>query len=199
MKFARFVLSPPTFRRPDSIGAVESISIDLADSIGHRNHVRSCAMKSSRFPVSLRYLGLAFLLLILPTSTTHAQTYIFGKADFPVGTAPLWIARGDFNGDGISDLAVVNESSNTVSVLLGNPDGTFASQVSYDTGVGPLSIVTGDFNGDGNLDLVVTNADCTSQVPPQPPICNGTTFSILLGNGDGTFRSHIDYSSGNQP
>jgi len=156
-------------------------------------------MKYPRFPVSLRYLGLAFLLLILPASTTQAQTYIFGKADFPVGAAPLWIARGDFNGDGISDLAVVNESSNTVSVLLGRPDGTFASQVSYDTGVGPLSIVTGDFTGDGNLDLVVTNADCTSQVPPQPPICNGTTFSILLGNGDGTFRSHIDYSSGNQP
>jgi hypothetical protein len=199
MKFARFVLPARTFRRPDSIGAAESIFIDLADSVGRRNHLRSCAMKSSRFSVSLRYLGLALFLLILPAPTTQAQTYIFGKADFPVGAAPLWIARGDFNGDGISDLAVVNESSNTVSVLLGNPDGTFAPQLTYDTGLGPLAVVTGDFNGDGNLDLAVTNGDCTSQIPPQPPICNGTTFSILLGNGDGTFRSHIDYPSGNQP
>jgi len=155
-------------------------------------------MNASRFLASLRYLGLAFLLFILPP-TIQAQTYIFGKADFPVGTGPLWIARGDFNGDGIMDLAVVNESSNTLSVLLGRSDGTFAPQVTYDTGLGPLAVVTGDFNGDGNLDLAVTNGDCTSQIPPQPPICNGSTFSILLGYGDGTFRPHIDYPSGNQP
>ena len=74
-------------------------------------------------------------VLLLSAITTQAQTYIFGKADFPVGTAPLWVARGDFNGDGISDLAVVNESSNTLSVLLGKSDGTFAPQVTYDTGL----------------------------------------------------------------
>ena len=156
-------------------------------------------MNSSRFLASLRYLGQALVLLMFPAFAAQAQTYIFGRADFPVGTGAVSIARGDFNGDGINDLAIVNEADSTVSVLLGKSDGTFASPVTYATGVGPLGIVAGDFNGDGNLDLAVTNGDCTSQVPPNPPICNGSTFSVLLGNGDGTFRPHTDFSAGVHP
>jgi hypothetical protein len=133
--------------------------------------------------------------LLLSAVAAHAQTYIFGRADFAVGTGAISIAMGDFNGDGIIDLAVVNEADNTVSVLLGKVDGTFAPQVTYATGLGPLSIATGDFNGDGNLDLAVTNGDCTLQMPPLPPGCNGSTVSILLGNGDGTFQPQVDYAT----
>jgi hypothetical protein len=155
-------------------------------------------MKSSGFFASIQYLERAFLLLMLPTLAAQAQTYIFGRADFPVGTGAVSIARGDFNGDGINDFAVVNEADRTVSVLLGKSDGTFAPQVTYATGVGPLAIVTGDFNGDGNLDLAVTNGDCTLSYD-NPPDCTGTTVSILLGNGDGTFQPHVDYAAGNHP
>jgi len=59
------------------------------------------------------------------------------------------VAVGDFNGDGIPDLAISNESSSTVSILLGKGDGTFQSQVSYATGAYPYSVAVGDFNGDG--------------------------------------------------
>src|ERR1700733_7982860 len=98
-------------------------------------------------------------LFLLSAMLAHAQTYIFGRADFPVGTGAISVAAGDFNGDGITDLAVVNEADNTVSILLGKEDATFAPEVSYAPGLGPLAIATEDFNGDGNLDLAVPDGN----------------------------------------
>ena len=60
---------------------------------------------------------------------------------------------GDFNGDGRLDLAVANSSSNTVSILLGNANGTFQAAQNFATGAGPMSVAVGDFNKDGKLDL----------------------------------------------
>jgi hypothetical protein len=85
------------------------------------------------------------------------------------------IVAGDFNGDGRTDLAVANSGSNTVSVLLGNGDGTFQNQVVYAVGSHPVALVAGDFNGDGLTDLAVANQ-------------LDNTVSVLLGNGDGTFQ-----------
>jgi hypothetical protein len=100
--------------------------------------------------------------------------------------APGSIVVADFNGDGKLDLATANGyGSNSASILLGNGDGTFQAQVQYPTGLSPNSIATADFNGDGKLDLVVANSD---------PSAN--TVSVLLGNGDGTFKAHVDYPTG---
>ncbi len=96
------------------------------------------------------------------------------------------VAVGDFNGDGKLDLVTANNVDNTVSVLLGNGDGTFASQVTYPVGNYPSSVATGDFNGDGKLDLVTTNY-------------NDNTISVLLGNGDGTFASQLVSPVGKSP
>jgi len=95
----------------------------------------------------------------------------------PVVFAPIAIVTGDFNGDGKLDLAVVGTTS--VSILLGNGDGTFQTDVQYSVGSGPVAIATGDFNGDGNLDLVVVDS-------------GDATVSILLGNGDGTFQQSFE-------
>jgi hypothetical protein len=151
-------------------------------------------MRSSRFCGSVARDRVRLLLLLLLSVTTQAQTYIFGRSDFPVGAGAISIATGDFNGDGILDLAVVNEAGNTVSVLLRKSDGTFAPQVTYATGLGPLAIVTGDFNGDGNVDLAVTNGDCV--LTRYGLSCGVSTVSILLGNGDGTFRPHFAFQTG---
>lgn len=104
----------------------------------------------------------------------------------PAGTNPQAAVTGDFDGDGALDLAVANYSSATVSVLLGNGDGTFQAAKTSATGGGPRSVAVGDFDADGALDLATANA---------------ADVSVLLGNGDGTFGapSSIDLGFGAAP
>ncbi len=100
------------------------------------------------------------------------------------GDDPASIVTGDFNGDGVVDLAIVNPEASTVDILLGNGNGTFQTpeQLIF---FYPSGAAVGDFNGDGILDLCVLNAD--------------NTVSILLGNGDGTFQAGTTYPVGALP
>jgi sugar lactone lactonase YvrE len=98
------------------------------------------------------------------------------------GAGSYGVASGDFNGDGFMDVAVENYIANTVSVLLGNGDGTFQPQVSYAVGTSPERVLVADFNGDGVLDLVVANT-------------GSNNLSVLLGNGDGTFKTQATYAA----
>src|SRR5207245_3543929 len=103
---------------------------------------------------------------------------------FGVNGARLWyIAVGDFNGDGKLDLAVTDNANNTVSVLLGNGDGTFQAAQTVPVGTNPALVAVGDFNGDGKPDLAVSNV-----------VSN--TVSVLLGNGDGTFLPALNFPVG---
>src|SRR6266853_850729 len=95
-------------------------------------------------------LGL-FGALSVCGSLAFAQRYMFGRADFTTGAGPQSVALGDFNGDGRQDLAVVNRGSNSISVLLGNGDGTFQAAVEYGAGAAPVWASAGDFSGDGKL------------------------------------------------
>jgi hypothetical protein len=103
-----------------------------------------------------------------------------------VGSGPDALVAGDFNGDGRTDLAVANQEDNTVSVVLGNGDGTFQPEFTYTVGSYPAAIVAGDFNGDGRVDLAVANS-------------RDGTVSVLLGNGDGTFQPQVTYRVGSGP
>jgi hypothetical protein len=73
------------------------------------------------------------------------------------GSIPYSVAFADFNGDGKADLATANAGSNTISVLLGNGDGTFAAPLSPPAGTDPVFAAVGDFNGDGIPDLAAAN------------------------------------------
>jgi hypothetical protein len=103
--------------------------------------------------------------------------------------APLLL---DFNGDGKLDLALADQGGG-VSVLLGNGDGTFAAATNFPIGGGAeaSAIVAGDFNGDGVLDIAASN--------PGPPDFTGSTVSVLLGKGNGTFGPPTDFIVGSDP
>ncbi len=102
----------------------------------------------------------------------------FSGSPIAVGSYPEAVKIGDFNNDGILDLVVANSGDDTLSILLGNGDGTFtpASGSPTSAGVGdfPFFIAVADFNGDGNADLAVVNG-------------RDNSLSLLEGNGDGTF------------
>jgi hypothetical protein len=108
------------------------------------------------------------------------------------GVEPLSIAVGDFNGDGILDLAVTNLNDGnpipgTVTILIGKGNGFFRPTAeSPVTGPVPYSVAVADFNGDGKADLAVANA-------------GNNTITILLGRGDGSFVSPVSPATGTDP
>ncbi|MED1798509.1 FG-GAP-like repeat-containing protein [Brevibacillus porteri] len=111
-----------------------------------------------------------------------SQTIPFSTL-FP-GSVLGQIAAADFNGDGSSDLAVTDQSSNNrVFILFNNGDGTFAAPVAYSTGVFPVvsesfAIAIGDFDGVNGLDLAIANRGQLA----------GTSFiTVLLNDGSGVF------------
>jgi hypothetical protein len=105
-------------------------------------------------------------------------------------SGPASVAVGDFTGDGLLDLAVTNQRGNTVSVLLGNGDGSFQAPRTFAAGLDPQSVAVGDFNGDGKLDLAVAD---------YAPLGVSGTVSVLLGNGDGSFQAARTFAAGIGP
>ena len=107
-----------------------------------------------------------------------------------VGQSPVAIATSDFNADGIPDLAVVNQTDNSVSILLGssNADGTFGAALGspLQTATTPAGIAVGNFTGGTVPSLAVTN--------------KGTgTLGIYIGLGSGTFSSRIEIATPASP
>lgn len=114
--------------------------------------------------------------LVVPNHLLIGQ----GDGTFSIGnayTADLGVSSAvvaDFNGDGKDDLAVSNTFSGTVSILIGNGDGTLQSAQNFLSGLYPSAMISGNFSH--NIDLVVVNFDSNS-------------ISRLPGNGDGSFQA----------
>lgn len=107
---------------------------------------------------------------------------------YPAGNGAQSVASADFDGDGDADLVAATTYDGTVSIHLNDGYGGFATgdPAFYPVGSYPRDVVCADFDDDGNADIAVANS-------------GGSTVSILLGNGDGTFDAAVDYSPGMTP
>lgn len=112
------------------------------------------------------------------------------NTDHITGRGPASLAIGDLNGDGRLDVVTADygygTGSDSVSVLLGNGDGTLGARSDYLVGRFPKSVAIGDLSGDGRPDLAVANSE-------------SDFFTVLLGNGDGTFGLRREYATPNHP
>jgi hypothetical protein len=93
---------------------------------------------------------------------------------------------GDFNGDGVQDLAAANENSNNVSVLIGTGTGSFGAASNFPAGANPEWVAVGDFNGDGVQDLATANR-------------TSNNVSVLIGTGTGSFGAASNFPVGANP
>lgn len=108
---------------------------------------------------------------------------------FPGTFGGFDVVVGDFNGDGIPDIAASSRDAGAVNILLGIGNGNFQAAVSYNAALpnfGPTNLVVGDFNKDGKLDILASQNQ-------------GSTVSVLFGKGDGTFSAPLFLASNNNP
>src|SRR5574341_1776812 len=119
-------------------------------------------------------------LLVSPSisGSQHVPPPAAAPLHEPTGLVPHAVALGDFNGDGIPDIAVPAAAERKVTVLLSDGKGGFAGNDTYPTGRGPSWVEVGDWNGDGKLDLVTANT-------------GGGSLTLYFGDGTGKFGSHM--------
>jgi hypothetical protein len=137
---------------------------------------------------------IALILVCCSPFVFAAAPRFLTAPSYPAGPLPSSVGFGDFNGDGILDLAVTNlQEAGTVSVLMGRAGGSFHLPVSYSTGaLNPVAIAVADVTGDPKLDMVVLNSCNNGQCP------NGS-MAVLPGNGDGTFQAAVNRDVGTTP
>ncbi|HVV44603.1 MAG TPA: FG-GAP-like repeat-containing protein, partial [Bryobacteraceae bacterium] len=135
-----------------------------ATQAGDANHLSATAQRSFSVVRSS----------VAGTLTAPAGTPI-SVGDF---TQPFAVAAGDFNEDGVPDLATVGNQSGTVSIALGQVSGGYSGSLTtqYTVGFAPIAIAAADLNGDGHVDLVTANR-------------GDGNLTLLLGQGDGTFSA----------
>lgn len=129
---------------------------------------------------------LLVLCLHFPVSAL-AASLAFGPATpatVSVGMNPQAGILVDVNGNGVLDLVTANSGAgNSIAVLLGNGNGTFAAATSYTVGNAPNAVIAGDFDRDNDPDLVVVNS-------------SSDNVAILRNNGSGTFVVLGSYATG---
>ena len=138
----------------------------------------------------MKSLAVALLAVVASTLSLVPQSWAstateFGTAvSYDTGSFPIFGIATDINKDGKMDYIVSNNASNTISVLLGNGDGTLQPKIDTPANLAPRGIAVSDFDKDGKLDLVIGNAG------------NAGIVTVLPGRGDGTFRTPVPVTLG---
>lgn len=107
----------------------------------------------------------------------------FSEPTVPVGNIPSPSETGDFNRDGLSDLAVANTQGSSFSVVFGNGDGTYGPATTYAAPGSPRGIAVLDVDGDGDMDVATASSGASS-------------VSIFLNDGRGNFSLFESWDAG---
>lgn len=98
------------------------------------------------------------LAVLFPAARGVAQPVSFSApTNLAAGSFPRSVALGDFNVDGMPDLAVANSVGQTVSILLGTGSGAFGAATNFPVGLTPYAVAIGDLDRNGRPDLAVAN------------------------------------------
>jgi hypothetical protein len=106
-------------------------------------------------------------------------------------------ATGTFNAGSTLDLVTADGVSNTVSLYIGNSDGTYKARTSYNIGGEASDVYVNDVDGDGNNDIVATNKT-TGELTVLFGN-GGGGFVDDIGLGDGTFKARVCYTQAGSP
>lgn len=186
-----------------TVNAASGSRVELVD-LQNPTHVLASSSGTNGTARALVDAGQQLLVHLIGPSSVAASVHVeltnldqfnvpgLNLLHFPAGSFPSQEAIGDFNRDGILDVAIANAGTNHVSILLGNGDGTFDAPRQFAVGAARYPNVQGvtfsqngfrraitadDFDEDGIIDLAMTNYDSAD-------------VSVLLGRGDGTFAPH---------
>lgn len=135
-------------------------------------------------PTCSQWTRIVPFFLLVATVAAHGSGFS-PPAIYTTGLDPISLTSADYNLDGNADIVVANRLSNTISVLIGNGDGTFQPAVSYPVGSSPVSVTNlcGAFEQSGPTNLAVVNS-------------GDNTVSVLVGSNDGTFQPAVSYPLG---
>jgi hypothetical protein len=177
-----------------------ALSVDhtVAVLINQGNGIFAKPIRYRVTPGSISYLttgdfsgnGNEDLVVALPSQHSFRVLLNNGSGQFtvergvPLGIEPIWLAVGDFNGDGTDDVAAVDgQYRSGIFVRMSNGNGTFSkTPLVTDEGAFLQSIVAGVFAGNGIADLAVV--DFTS------------TLRVVPGNDNGTFGTSFPLAAG---
>ena len=196
---------------PDLVAANEmgdSVSVFLDDTAGlfHATGAQDSAFPTGDYPtggaladfnrdgvldvVTADYHGNSVTVLLgIKGSNGKGTGKLAPKTTYPTvpGAETSNLAVGDVNKDGNLDVIATNPQKGSMSLFLGKPDGTLASEIEIPVGVTtmsfPYSAAIGDFDGDGKNDVAIAD------------LVTGPVI-VKLGNGDGTFGDDVAYATG---
>ena len=163
-----------TFRSPDRYYSVGQQPSALAAADLNRDGKLDIVVLNTTDRTISVLMGKGDGTFAAPTATETADGVGIPAPTYVTGNGSTSLAIADVNGDGIPDVLVSNFVDDSVSVLLGNGDGSFKPAVAVPVGSGPVFVAAADMNGDGRPDLLVNNN-------------LDNTVGVLLNQGHGTF------------